>query len=64
MTLKNTQELEATRRKLALLEERIAAIHSTSKPNDHATELTIRSLMRLANQLKEEIARFEAGVLA
>jgi hypothetical protein len=64
MTLKDTRQLEATRRKLKLLEERIASIQNSGKPGSHATELTIRSLKRLANQFKEEIARFEAGAPA
>jgi hypothetical protein len=62
MTLKSKEELEATRRKLRLLEERIALIRDSGNRNSHATELTLRSLTRLANQFEEEIARFEAGV--
>jgi hypothetical protein len=62
MTLTNKEELEATRRKLRLLEERIASIRKSGQRGSHATELTLRSLSRLANQFREEIARFEAGV--
>lgn len=64
MTLNNKGELRATRKKLAQLEQRIAAIRESGKPDDHATELTIRSLTHLAIQFKEEIARIEARVPA
>ena len=64
MTLENTRQLEATREKLRLLEERVAAIRNSPTKDKHSEELTLRSLKRLINQLKEEIARFEAKSLA
>ncbi len=60
MSLSNPEQLEATRRKLQLLEEQIETAQSEKGGTSHATNLTIQSLTRLANQLKEEIARFEA----
>ncbi len=60
MSLSNPEQLEATRRKLQLLEEQIEIAQSENSGTSHATNLTIQSLTRLANQLKEEIARFEA----
>lgn len=60
MNLKNDVELENTRGKLRELEERYEARSSESAVNPHVHELTLQSLKRLINQLKEEIARYEA----
>ncbi len=60
MTLSNPRQLETTRQKLELLEQQIAAMREEPGSDPHARELTLRSLKRLANQLKEEIARCEA----
>jgi hypothetical protein len=60
MNLRNEHELLATREKLKLLEQQFAA-HDRQQPNvDLARELSKRSLKKLINQLKEEIARFDA----
>ncbi len=60
MSLQSQRELEATRRKLRLLEDRYST-HELGPDNDqHTRELTMQSLRRLINQLKEEIARFES----
>ena len=60
MGVQSQRELESTRRKLRLLEERYEA-HTREKDGDsHTRELTMRSLKRLINQLKEEIARYES----
>lgn len=59
MTLKNDAELANTREKLRELEERYAARCGESGANAHVHELTLRSLKRLINQLKEEIVRYE-----
>ena len=58
MNLRNTRELEATREKLRLLEEQYQAARTRSGTDEHLRELTLRSLKKLINQLKEEIARF------
>ncbi|MFV1968097.1 MAG: hypothetical protein ACC628_21955 [Pirellulaceae bacterium] len=60
MSLQSHRELEATREKLRLLEERYEADKHDSSGDEHVRELSIRSLKRLINQLKEEIARFES----
>jgi hypothetical protein len=60
MSLQSQSALEATRKKLRLLEERYEAHQHEQGDDSHTRELTIRSLKRLINQLKEEIARFES----
>ncbi len=60
MTLESDRELEAARRKLRLLEERYEAQRRETGGNEHVRDLSMRSLKRLINQLKEEIARFES----
>ncbi|HWG43498.1 MAG TPA: hypothetical protein VN688_11990 [Gemmataceae bacterium] len=60
MSLQSHRELEATREKLRLLEERYEANKREPDEDEHVRELSRRSLKRLINQLKEEIARFES----
>ena len=60
MSLKNDIELENTRGKLRELEDRYEARRGRNAVNPHVHELTLQSLKRLINQLKEEIARYEA----
>ena len=60
MSLQSQRELEATREKLRLLEERYEADNRQQGGDEHVRELSMRSLKRLINQLKEEIARFES----
>ena len=60
MNLQSHRELEATRGKLRLLEERYEANKHEQGGNEHVRELSMKSLKRLINQLKEEIARFES----
>jgi len=64
MTLQSQQELDSTRDKLRLLEQRYDAIRREAGGSDLATSLTLRSLRALINQLKEEIARFEGRIAA
>jgi hypothetical protein len=64
MTLQSHRELEATRAKLRLLEERYEANRREQDGDEHLRELSMRSLKRLINQLKEEIARFESRASA
>ena len=63
MTLRSLSELEATREKLKLLQQRYDATRDESPQDAHVQELTLRSLKQLINQLKEEITRFESHTL-
>jgi hypothetical protein len=60
MTLQSVHELENTRRKLGDLEEEYDSAINRPIENVHVREATLRSLRQLINQLKEEIARYEA----
>lgn len=60
MTLQNRRELENTRAKLRLLEERYEASKCEQDGDEHVRELSRMSIKRLINQMKEEIAHFEA----
>jgi hypothetical protein len=60
MTLKSHRELDASREKLRLLEERYEASRQEKGGDEHVRELSERSFKRLINQLKEEIARFQS----
>jgi hypothetical protein len=59
MSIRSTRQLENTRTKLQMLESRIKELDSEPVANPQTRELTRRSLKKLVNQLKEEIARFE-----
>jgi hypothetical protein len=48
------------RNELALLEERYERMRQQPAGDSHVRELTLRSLKGMINQLKEEIARYEA----
>ncbi|MEX0867937.1 MAG: hypothetical protein WD030_11320 [Pirellulales bacterium] len=63
MSLKSQRELDITREKLRRLEERYAAYTKQEARHGHASDLSRQSLKRLINQLKEEIARFEAHII-
>ena len=60
MNLRNERELTNTRRKLARLEALYAAHESETGGDEELREITMESLMRMINQFKEEIARYEA----
>ena len=60
MSLQSQRELEVTREKLRALEERYEANQREQGGDKHVREISMRSLKRLINQLKEEIARFES----
>jgi hypothetical protein len=60
VTLQSQRELEVTREKLRGLEQLYAEQVTAAAENAYARQLTLRSLRRTINQLKEEIARFEA----
>ena len=61
MTLTNQQQLENTQMKLSDLERQYAKRQNDPVENKLNRELTLRSLKRLINQLKEEIARYQAA---
>lgn len=60
MSLQSHRELEATREKLRLLEERYETEKREQGGDEHVRELSMRSLKRLINRLKEEIKRTES----
>ena len=60
MTLQNERELANTRDKLRLLEESYEELRNETGGDEELREMTMESLKRLINQLKEEIARYEA----
>ena len=57
MTLRNERELANTRRKLEDLDR---LIQSAKAVDGAGRDVEIRSLARLANQLREEIIRYQA----
>ena len=60
MSIESRRELELTRAKLKLLEERLAALGQEANDNPRAREWSVRSLKQTINQMKQEIARFES----
>jgi hypothetical protein len=60
MSLQSKRELDVTRKKLQDLEQLYAATLADCSKGGYSRDLTLRSLRRSVNQLKEEIARFEA----
>jgi hypothetical protein len=60
MSIQSTRQLANARRKLQLLGSRLEELDAEPVVNPRTRELTRRSLRKLVNQLKEEIARFEA----
>ncbi len=64
MTADMQRQLESTRGKLRLLEQTCNEVRVDSTGTPHTRELTLRSLGRLMNQLREEIARHEARASA
>jgi hypothetical protein len=60
MALTSEQQVANTRAKLARLEARYEALRNETNGNLRVRELSMRSLKRLINQFKEEIARYEA----
>jgi len=59
MSLQNPVELANTRDKLQELEARYEQLRHDSAEDRRVRDLTMRSLRRLINQLKEEITLFE-----
>ncbi len=60
MSLRNERELINTRTKLTRLEARYQALAAEIGGDEELREISMDSLKRTINQLKEEIARFEA----
>lgn len=60
MSIESRRELDLTRAKLKLLEERLAALLQEPEENRRAQEWSVRSLKQTINQMKEEMARFES----
>jgi len=60
MSIQSKRQLENTRAKLKLLEDRLRDLDGETVANVRTRELTKQSLKKLANQLQEEIVRFEA----
>jgi hypothetical protein len=58
--LRNNQELANTRRKLQRLEALYEADEKETGGDEELREAEMESLKRTINQLKEEIARYEA----
>jgi uncharacterized small protein (DUF1192 family) len=59
--IENRRQLENTKIKLRELEDLFAS-KAQQASSDHVRALTLRSLKKRINQLKEEIARFESHV--
>ena len=60
MMLQNDHELANTREKLRLLEESYEEVRQETGDDEELREAELESLKRFINQLKEEIARYEA----
>lgn len=60
MSLQSAKQLDATRKKLAELEQLYEKTKSDDSQSGYGRELTLRSIRKTINQFKEEIARFEA----
>jgi len=64
MTLQSKRELDVTRHKLKMLEDQYEATRNRTDEDEHVRELTLQSLSKLINQLKEEIVRSESKMNA
>ena len=60
MMLNSQRELDNTREKLRLLESMHAEAAAETDGDEQVREAELESLQRQINQLKEEIARYEA----
>jgi hypothetical protein len=60
MDLRNERELANTRKKLQQLEALYSADENETGGDEELREIEMESLKRFINQLKEEIARYEA----
>jgi hypothetical protein len=60
MRLRSQREADNTRKKLQMLEEHYRETLKEPCESEHVKELTLQSLKRIINQMKEEIAVFES----
>jgi hypothetical protein len=60
--IENRRQLENTRSKVKSMEDLCAGMAASPASNEYARELTLRSLKKRINRLKEEMIRFEAAV--
>jgi hypothetical protein len=60
VNLGSERELANTRKKLRMLEEDYQTLSAETGGDEELREMTMESLKRLINQLKEEIARYQA----
>lgn len=60
MRLQSERELQNTRAKLESLEASYEALRIETGGDEELREASMESLMRLINQFREEIARYEA----
>ena len=58
MMLENDQQLANTQQKLALLTEQIAK--AKAREDTPGNRESVRALVRMANQMREEIVRYES----
>jgi hypothetical protein len=64
MKLHSQREADNTRKKLQMLEQHYQETLEEPCENEHIRELTLQSLKRMINQMKEEIAWFECHAIA
>jgi len=60
MSIQSRRQLENTKKKLQIIEARFQSLESSPDGNTKVRDLSRRSLKKLINQMKEEIARFES----
>lgn len=60
MAIQSRRQLGNTRKKRQILEDRLEVLDAEPVADPRTRDLTRRSLKKLVNQLKEEIARFES----
>jgi hypothetical protein len=58
MNLESHRQWSSTQRKLGLIEERMK--EARSRPDTPENRESLESLMRMANQLREELTRFQS----
>ena len=61
MNILSIRELENTRKKLQMLEGRLAELDAEPVVDPHTRQLTMRSFKKLVNRHTEEIAGFESA---
>jgi hypothetical protein len=59
MSIENEQQLENTRQKLRLVEERCKRKRREPTDDEGVREVTLASLKKTINQLKEEMIRYQ-----